>query len=118
VTDLSTWLWISLGGFAGAVTRYLLSCVLNQWGTYRFAYSTLTVNVLGCVTMGWLAGHTNFELWQWGLGVGFLGSLTTFSTVMLETIRMMEQHTGMKSIIYLVMTYVLCIGCVGVGYYV
>ncbi len=84
-------LLIGLGGFAGAVSRYLAGgwiqkILSNPW----FPYGTFAVNVLGCLFIGFLSGlaETRQILTpevRLFLLIGFLGSFTTFSTFGYET---------------------------------
>jgi CrcB protein len=86
---------IGLGGFVGAIARYVLSGVVHrQWGT-SFPAGTLLVNVLGCLVMGILMALVeDRQLLTPGarmfLMVGLLGSLTTFSTFGYETMELMR----------------------------
>ena len=53
---MSAVLWVGLGGALGSIGRYLLSGWVTQQVTGRFPAGTLTVNVLGCLGIGILAG--------------------------------------------------------------
>ena len=71
-----------VGGGAGALLR---------WGVGRAVggpWSTLAVNVIGCLFMGllasWLIGRAQDESWRLLLGVGLLGGFTTFSAFALD----------------------------------
>jgi CrcB protein len=85
------YLWIGLGGFAGANARYLL----QQWGA-DFPYGTLLANVSGSFVIaffltlatGRLAVSPEVRLF---VAVGFLGGFTTFSSFSFETFRLIEQ---------------------------
>lgn len=90
------YLWIGLGGFIGANTRYLLQqWAANQWGT-DFPYGTLLANIGGSfviaffltLTTGRLAVAPEVRLL---VAVGFLGGFTTFSSFSFETLRLVEQ---------------------------
>lgn len=81
---------VGAGGFAGAVSRYVLSGVVNRWFGIRFPMGTLAVNVLGSFILAFLlsflmerafAGPQLRLFWA----VGFLGAFTTFSTFAYET---------------------------------
>jgi CrcB protein len=87
-------LLIGVGGFAGAIVRYLLDVQITQ----RFAafpWGTLTGNVSGSFMVGLLfaliveRAAMPAEL-RGPLLIGFLGAYTTFSTLALESWRMIE----------------------------
>ena len=87
---------IGMGGFVGAVSRYLLSGWVHQWlGGSSFPYGTLAVNVLGCLLIGFLGGLVesrqllNPEA-RLFLFLGVLASFTTFSTFGFETIALLR----------------------------
>jgi CrcB protein len=87
-------LLIGAGGFFGAIARYLVDVEITQ----RFAsfpWGTLVVNVTGSFTVGLLFALITeraalpAEL-RGPLMIGFLGAYTTFSTLALESWRMIE----------------------------
>lgn len=88
-------LLIGLGGAAGAVARYVVDGVIAERTVGAFPYGTLVVNVTGAFLLGLLFAATTerailpAEL-RIPLGIGFLGAYTTFSTLMLETWRLVE----------------------------
>ncbi|WP_407354855.1 fluoride efflux transporter CrcB [Methanolobus sp. WCC5] len=78
---------IGTGGFLGAITRSVIS------GQSASATGTLTVNVLGSLLLGILMYSCEYlgyvsPRWRMFLGIGFLGSLTTFSTFTIQTFQM------------------------------
>ena len=82
-------LWVGLGGFAGAVTRYGVHNFMRSW---EFPAGVLLVNIIGCFFAGVLMSMgdrfgTPMVLF---LSVGFLGALTTFSAFSTDTIRLLE----------------------------
>jgi fluoride exporter len=86
---------IGLGGFAGAVARYLLDGWVSDRTAGQFPFGTLAVNLIGSFLLGLLFAVTvdrsvlPAEL-RAPLGVGFIGAFTTFSTLMLESWRLVE----------------------------
>jgi CrcB protein len=86
---------ISLGGAAGAASRY----VVDQWVSQRmpgaFPLGTLVVNMSGSLLLGFLfalaieRGVLPASV-RGPLLVGFIGAYTTFSTLMLESWRLIE----------------------------
>lgn len=87
---------VGIGGFLGAVARYLISGWVHRLTGAGFPWGTLAVNVAGClalgVLMGLLGGRTTLDpQWRLFAGIGLLGSLTTFSTFGYETIELLRR---------------------------
>jgi CrcB protein len=78
----------SMAGAIGAVARYLISGWIQDAQPSDFPVGTLMVNLIGSLGLGLLVGSPAIDS-PLGLGaVGFLGGFTTFSTWMIETIRL------------------------------
>lgn len=93
--DLSRYLIVGLGGFAGANARYILGgWVQNRCGP-GFPFGTLVVNLLGSFAIGLFATLALRLAWdeQWRLliSIGFIGAFTTFSTLEYETLRLIAE---------------------------
>ena len=81
---------LAVAGGLGAVARFGLSGLVQRLGGDRFAWGTLSVNLLGCFLFGliWtlaedrlvISGSTRFLVLT-----GFMGAFTTFSTFAFET---------------------------------
>jgi fluoride exporter len=86
------WICVGLLGGCGAVLRFRLDGFVQQRFAGSFPLGTMVVNVLGCFILGVLTGGgvTGNALLLGGTAV--LGSFTTFSTWMLETQRLAEEH--------------------------
>lgn len=91
---------IGIGGFVGAVLRYLLGgTVQNLARGSNFPWGTLIVNVLGCFLFGILSGflgtrsQPNHSLNSL-IFVGFLGAFTTFSTFSNDTLQLMNNGSS------------------------
>ena len=89
---------VGVGGFLGAVFRYLLSGLAQRWtDSVDFPYGTLAVNLIGCILIGMLSRldemrsilSTETRLL---LFIGVLGAFTTFSTFANETINLMDDR--------------------------
>ena len=91
-----TLLFIAVGGAFGAVSRYLVQGWVQDFAGGRFPWGTLAVNVSGSFALGLvfalamdraiLAPEIRVPLM-----VGFIGSYTTFSTLMLESWTLVEE---------------------------
>ncbi len=94
---------VGLGGFIGAIARYGLGEFVHSRLSGRFPWGTLTVNVLGCLLIGFLLARVAHredvsETTRLFLGVGILGSLTTFSTFGYETIDLYRQGSTVAAL--------------------
>jgi CrcB protein len=81
---------IGLGGFAGAIARYLVDGVVAERVSGAFPWGTLVVNVSGSFVLGLLFALSvdrailAAEV-RGPVLIGFIGAYTTFSTYMLES---------------------------------
>lgn len=87
---------IGIGGFIGSVLRYLISGYIQQAvHSVDFPYGTLAVNLLGCLTIGFLSQLAE-EHGLFGIEarafvfVGLLGGFTTFSTFSNESMNFLR----------------------------
>ena len=85
---------IFAGGFAGAVARAEVDTQLTS-GTAHWPWATFLVNVAGAFLLGYFATRLQERLPLSAyrrplLGTGFCGALTTFSTMQLELLRMLD----------------------------
>lgn len=117
-------LCIGLGGFLGAIARYGMTVGIQHGFGGRlgdFPVGTLTVNLLGCLVLGFI-GHLlseRFELAaeiRFALTVGFLGAFTTFSTYAYETLAMAREGEQLFAWINLLASNALGLFAVWAGY--
>ncbi|HEY7144981.1 MAG TPA: CrcB family protein [Streptosporangiaceae bacterium] len=110
---------IGAGGALGAAARYGTELAIPpKSGVYPVA--TFLVNIVGAVILGaitalpsgWLAQH---DLTKPGIGTGFCGGLTTFSTMSLEIYQRLPGHSGL-AVGYAAASLIAAPACAWAGY--
>ncbi|CAM3248200.1 CrcB family protein [Filibacter tadaridae] len=105
---------IGIGGFLGAITRYLLSLKLNH--ARKIPVGTLIVNLTGSLLIGIVFGLDLSRMWTLFFASGLAGALTTFSTMNKELLGLWKSGEKKAAISYLVITYVGGILLAAIGY--
>jgi fluoride exporter len=86
---------VALAAAIGAAARYALDFYITSHRPHPFPWGTFAVNISGSLGLGLLVGwalvHELSPGYRIVLGTGFLGAYTTFSTWMLETVRLLER---------------------------
>ena len=87
---------IALGGAAGALLRVALADSYRSAGA-SWPWVTFAVNMAGALLLGYFVTRLQERLPLSAyrrplLGTGFCGALTTFSTMQLELLRMLDAH--------------------------
>ncbi|MEO0823578.1 MAG: CrcB family protein [Pseudomonadota bacterium] len=107
----------ALGGGIGAVARHALTLLV----TNRFPFSTLVVNVAGCLILGaasaFLPRLTGFEGEEIRrLVAGFCGGLTTFSSFAYQSLDLHRSATIYHAATNIVLSLVLCLAAFWSGH--
>lgn len=77
---------VALGAAVGAPARYLLDAAVARRSRSRLPLGILAVNLLGCLAVGVLVGTDPSTMTARLVGLGFLGSFTTASTLAWDVI--------------------------------
>ena len=90
-----TYALVGIFGAAGAISRYWLDGRVSDLVHGQFPWGTFVINVVGALLLGLLVALTTERLlphpnWRIALGIGFLGSFTTFSTYTYESVKLAE----------------------------
>jgi CrcB protein len=111
---------IAVGGAVGSVLRFWMSTWVHSFAGRSFPYGTLTVNVLGCLAMGFLFvlfvdRLSDNAVLRAGILIGVLGGFTTFSSFSIETFNLIEQGAWFKAVVNMTGSLLLCVGATWVG---
>lgn len=96
---------VGLGGFVGAVCRYLMGLIpVNE--VTQFPIKTFIINIIGCIVIGIIAvvatkNNTLNPRWLLFLKVGVCGGFTTFSTFALESTELIKNGNGYIALMYM-----------------
>jgi len=117
-------LTIGLGGFLGAISRYLVFMLDDRF--YRqseFPLGTLLVNVVGSLIIGIALGlSVKYDILNRGtfghylFVTGFLGAFTTFSTFSQDSFQLLFEKHYLFFIASVLMNVLLGISLAGAGY--
>lgn len=108
MAELGELFWVAVGAVPGALLRWQVSLQLLD--------RNVLVNVCGAALLGWLAGAPPSARRQLLLGVGFCGSLTTFSSWMLDMARLLGEGRWAAALGLLALTLGLGLGSGLLGY--
>lgn len=103
-------LFVGGGSAFGALARYGAGWVISRVNNSDFPWGTWITNMLGTLLLGlifkeFLSVHPNANWWLL-LGTGFCGGFTTFSTLSVETVKLLKGHF-LYGVIYLGSSLVL-----------
>ncbi|MBH51540.1 MAG: hypothetical protein CL785_00085 [Chloroflexi bacterium] len=96
---------VAIGGSLGAVSRYAIDRLISNFNESS-VLGIFFINVLGSFLLGILIGYWQIDR-QYAessrliLGVGFLGSFTTFSTLTVSVVQMGSSGEVYRGIMYL-----------------
>ena len=113
---------IGLGGFLGSILRYLMTKgVQGLSPSDSFPLGTLTVNVVGCLVLGFLGGLADNQ-GMFGpearafLFFGVLGGFTTFSTFGYDTTKLADGGEYAAALINVGLSVMLGLSAAWLGY--
>ena len=108
--ELSELLLVALGAVPGAVLRWQVASHLHD--------SNVVVNVVGAFILGWLVGLPLRPKRQFLMGIGFCGSLTTFSSWMVSCVTLIAQGDWLAALGLIGLTLGLGLGAAGLGFWI
>jgi len=113
--ELRELLLVGLGAIPGALLRWQSAVQLGPW-LGDSAGADLLVNVVGSFVLGYLAGpiprRTGLVLL---VGIGFCGSLTTFSSWILDVVKLLEACQPLGAGLLVLVSLLLGLAAAGLG---
>jgi len=122
---LWSYTFVALGGALGAMARFALNVWLQR--DIAFPWGTLSANLFGCLVMGAIAQLVASAAWfneagivpdQYRLlfAIGFCGSFTTLSALVMELHTMLQRSEILNSFAYLMATMIGGFACFYIGF--
>ena len=105
--DLRELALVALGAVPGAVLRWQVAAHLHD--------NDVIVNVLGAFILGWLVGLPIRPKRQLLIGIGFCGSLTTFSSWMVHCVTFIAEGHWLAALGLIGLTLGLGLGAAALG---
>lgn len=107
----------------GGALRFVVSRVMQAWMVSAYPLGTFTVNIVGCLLIGFLSGvssesHILTPQAKLFLTTGFCGGFTTFSTFMSENYSLLHEDYVFELSAYVVASLAVGFFAVVIGYHV
>jgi fluoride exporter len=112
-----SWIGVAVFGALGAVTRFRVDFAVSARLPREFPIGTFVVNLTGSFGLGILVGAAVPHRVAFLLGTGFGGGYTTFSTWMVESIRLGETGNTVAMLRNLWLSMLLGLGVAAAGFY-
>ena len=113
---------VGFGGFLGTIARWLLGgFILHRAPNLKFPLGTFTINILGCLLIGLLAGFAERrgsfspEL-RLFLFTGICGGFTTFSAFAHENVFLLRRGEMATSLLYITGSVIAGLLAVWIGF--
>jgi len=107
---LINFLIVGFGGALGAISRFGINEIVENYLSLSSPIGTLFVNVVGCFLIGLIVGVTLpiKDTSYYFFIIGFLGSFTTMSALTYQTI-LMANTNFISALSYIIITIILTI---------
>lgn len=113
-----TLLLVTTGALLGAPTRWAVDQYIQRRWAPVFPWGTLLVNVVGSFVLGLLVAQWSDDGTAAALvGVGFCGSLTTFSSFAWESHRLAEDGARLLALANVVVSVLACLLVAALGWW-
>lgn len=117
---MPAWLIVFIGAGIGGTLRHFVNQATAQWFGADFPWGTLTVNVVGSLVMGLIAGYfaswsAGSPAWRLFLATGILGGFTTFSSFSLDVVVLFGKGEALAGALYVTASLVLSLAGLWAG---
>jgi CrcB protein len=116
--SVAIWAGVVVLGGIGAVLRFVIDRELTLRLPGDFPSGILVVNVSGALLLGLLGGFGPTPTVSLLVGVALLGSYTTFSTWMLQTLLLGDERRVGLAVANIVVSLALGIGAAALGWWI
>lgn len=114
--------WVGLGGGAGSWLRWSIGKRVGEHFHGSFPLATFLINISGAFVIGFLSVYFSVH-WQSrygtalnaGILTGILGGYTTFSTLMLDVLKLNQTNKRILGLFYLVLSVLVGLVCAWLG---
>lgn len=106
---------VMIAGGVGAGLRYLVDVIVTAWTGGRFPWGVFTANVTGSFALGLLTGLAPGDVVSQIVGLGLLGGYTTFSTVSVASVLLLEDRELTRGLLNAFGTLVVTMGAALLG---
>ena len=106
-------MWVCVGGGIGSLLRWWIGQFIDARMPSAFKYSTLFINITGAFVIAYLSAALAIG-WQQRFGdmmsslvlTGVLGGYTTFSTMQLDAVKLVQDKRAGLALVYLAVSVV------------
>jgi fluoride exporter len=100
-------IWVLVGGAVGAPLRYVVDRFVNAGFKRDWPWGTLLVNLSGAFLFALLLGIAPpSEVFLTFVGVGLLGTYTTWSAFAVELVELFKRRRHLSALAYLTATFI------------
>jgi fluoride exporter len=116
--SVAVWAGVVVLGGVGAVLRFVVDRGVSHRLPGDFPSGILVVNISGAFLLGFLGGLGVDKTLALLAGVALIGSYTTFSTWMLQTLLLGEERRPWLATVNIVVSLVLGVGAAALGWWI
>ena len=106
-------MWVCVGGGIGSLLRWWIGQFIDARFSSAFKFSTLFINITGAFVIAYLSAALAIG-WQQRFGdmmsslvlTGILGGYTTFSTMQLDAVKLVQDKRAGLALVYLAVSVV------------